>query len=110
MGIDAAIAAQRRRQIALGHLEVIEIELHPDVLALNGRADIERLLLCPYQVAWDISGIDGFDEQEVLDFKDPAAGRVGPIALQMHNAGLFDEYKDISIELDPREDKLVTTE
>jgi len=47
---------------------------------------------------------------EVLDFKDPAAGRVGPIALQMHNAGLFDEYKDISIELDPREDKLVTTE
>jgi len=47
---------------------------------------------------------------EVLDFKDPAAGRVGPIALQMHNAGLFDEYKDISIELDPREDKLVTKE
>ena len=47
---------------------------------------------------------------EVLDFKDPAAGRVGPIALQMHNAGLFDEYKDIRIELDPREDRLITTE
>jgi hypothetical protein len=47
---------------------------------------------------------------EVLDFKDSTAGRVGPIALQMHNAGLFDEYKDLSIELDPREDALITTE
>ncbi|HWC20016.1 MAG TPA: DUF1080 domain-containing protein [Terriglobales bacterium] len=35
---------------------------------------------------------------EVLEFKDPTAGRVGPIAWQMHNAGLFDEYRDISIE------------
>ena len=44
----------------------------------------------------------------MLDFKDSTAGRVGPIALQMHNAGLFDEYKDLSIELDPKEDALVT--
>jgi hypothetical protein len=46
----------------------------------------------------------------VLDFKDVTAGRVGPIALQMHNAGLFDEYKDLSIELDPKDDTLITTE
>ena len=46
---------------------------------------------------------------EVLDFKEATAGRVGPIALQMHNAGLFDEYKDISIELEPEEDGLITT-
>ena len=26
-------------------------------------------------------------------FPDPAAGKVGPIAWQMHNAGLFDEYQ-----------------
>jgi hypothetical protein len=45
---------------------------------------------------------------EVLHFKDPAAGKVGPIAWQMHNAGLFDEYKDISIEPDPRDDELIT--
>jgi hypothetical protein len=45
---------------------------------------------------------------EVLDFKDASAGRVGPIALQMHNAGLFDEYKDLTIEADPKEDRLVT--
>jgi Domain of Unknown Function (DUF1080) len=46
---------------------------------------------------------------EVLDFKDATAGKVGPIALQMHNAGLFDEYKDMSIEVDPKEDGLITT-
>jgi hypothetical protein len=45
----------------------------------------------------------------MLDFQEPTAGKVGPIALQMHNAGLFDEYKDISIEVDPKEDRLVTT-
>jgi hypothetical protein len=40
----------------------------------------------------------------------PRSGaRVGPIALQMHNAGLFDEYKDIIIELDPKEYTLITT-
>jgi len=38
---------------------------------------------------------------DVLDFKDPAAGKVGPIAWQMHNAGLFDEYKDVTIEPNP---------
>lgn len=45
---------------------------------------------------------------EVLDFKNPAAGKSGPIALQMHNAGLFDEYKDLSIEIDPPEPGLIT--
>ena len=45
---------------------------------------------------------------EVLDFKDPAAGKVGPIAWQMHNAGLFDEYKDVTIEIDPKDDNLIT--
>jgi hypothetical protein len=45
---------------------------------------------------------------EALDFKDAAAGKVGPIAWQMHNAGLFDEYKDVTIELDPTGDDLIT--
>ena len=45
---------------------------------------------------------------EVLDFKDPAAGKAGPVAWQMHNAGLFDEYKDVAIDPDPKEDDLIT--
>lgn len=43
-------------------------------------------------------------------FRDSSAGRTGPIAWQMHNAGLFDEFKDVRIEIDPREDRLITVE
>jgi hypothetical protein len=46
---------------------------------------------------------------EVLTFRDPAAGKAGPIAWQMHNAGLFDEYKDVTVEPDPPRDDLITT-
>jgi hypothetical protein len=46
---------------------------------------------------------------EVLRFEDPTAGREGPIAWQMHNATLFDEYRDVLIEVDPKMDELVTT-
>lgn len=44
----------------------------------------------------------GANPIEVLRFHDLSAGKTGPIAWQMHNAGLFDEFKDISIEIDPR--------
>jgi hypothetical protein len=46
---------------------------------------------------------------EVLSFKDSEAGKAGPIAWQMHNKGLFDEYKDVRIEVDPKTDELITT-
>jgi hypothetical protein len=45
---------------------------------------------------------------EVLAFQDPSAGKAGPIAWQMHNTGLIDEYRDVTIELDPKEDGLIT--
>ncbi len=45
---------------------------------------------------------------EVLDFSDPTAGKVGPVALQMHNSGLFDEYKDLTIEVNPASMDLIT--
>jgi hypothetical protein len=44
--------------------------------------------------------------KEMLRFKDPSAGRKGPFALQMHNGGIFDEYRDISVETDPKDDSL----
>ena len=43
---------------------------------------------------------------EVLRFQDRAAGKVGPIAWQMHNAGLFDEFKDVRVEVDPEESRV----
>lgn len=47
---------------------------------------------------------------EVLDFSDPTAGKAGPIAWQMHNKGLFDEYRNVMIEIDPKDDRLITVE
>jgi|ERR1041385_4267117 hypothetical protein len=47
---------------------------------------------------------------EVLEFNEPTAGKRGPIAWQMHNKGLFDEYKNVLIETDPKDDKLITVE
>ena len=46
---------------------------------------------------------------EILDFKNVDGGKTGPIALQMHNAGLFDEYKDIQVEENPKDLRLTTT-
>lgn len=46
---------------------------------------------------------------EVLDFDVPEAGKSGVFALQMHNRGLFDEYKDIRLEENPTDDTLITT-
>jgi hypothetical protein len=40
----------------------------------------------------------GSDAVEVLAFQDPAAGKPGPIAWQMHNPGLFDVYRDVRID------------
>lgn len=45
---------------------------------------------------------------EVLQFKDPTAGKSGPFALQMHNKGLFDEFANIAIEVDPANNDLIT--
>jgi hypothetical protein len=46
---------------------------------------------------------------EVLRFKVAEAGKAGPVAWQMHNKGLFDEYRDVRIEVNPATDELLTT-
>jgi hypothetical protein len=51
----------------------------------------------------------GSKATEFLTFKDPAAARKGPFALQMHNKGLFDEYANIAIEENPTNPDFVTT-
>lgn len=47
---------------------------------------------------------------DVVDFNGPEAGKTGVFALQMHNKGLFDEYKDIRVEENPSENRLITTD
>jgi hypothetical protein len=46
---------------------------------------------------------------EVLSYHVPEAGKMGPIAWQMHNKGLFDEYRDVRVEVNPASDELLTT-
>jgi hypothetical protein len=47
---------------------------------------------------------------EVLRFKDPVlAGKKGPVAWQMHNGGIFDEYKDVYVEENPKVPDFITT-
>jgi len=46
---------------------------------------------------------------EVLRFANTKVGRNGPIAWQMHNATLVDQFKDVEIEVDPQTDALITT-
>jgi Domain of Unknown Function (DUF1080)/Fibronectin type III domain len=46
---------------------------------------------------------------EILDFKDASIDDIPtPFALQSHNKGQFDEYKEISIEVDPQINELLT--
>jgi hypothetical protein len=48
---------------------------------------------------------------EVLDFTDKTAGRVGPLALQVHNKGIQDEYRSLYVEspVVTSPDKFITT-
>ena len=45
-----------------------------------------------------------------LAYTNAEAGKTGPFALQMHNGGLFDEYRNVRVEVDPKEDGLITAE
>ena len=52
-----------------------------------------RMACCPLA-----AGATTCKATEVLDFKDPTAGRVGPLAIQVHNKGIHDEYKSLYLE------------
>lgn len=52
----------------------------------------------------------GTKAHEVLVFNDPTAGKRGPVGWQMHNKGLFDEFKDVRIEENPGEEKFIMVE
>jgi len=59
----------------------------------NQSTGVARMACCPLA-----AGAATCKAVEVLDFKDPTAGRVGPLAIQVHNAGIHDEYKSLYLE------------
>ncbi len=78
---------------------------------LNEWAQVELLVNAKTGVArMAVAQPPGTKGIELLVFDDPKGGKIGPFALQMHNAGLFDEYRDLKIEVDPKDDRLITVE
>jgi Domain of Unknown Function (DUF1080)/Carbohydrate binding module (family 6)/Carbohydrate binding module (family 35) len=59
----------------------------------NQNTGIARMACCPLS-----PGVATCKGIEVLRFEDPTAGRVGPLAIQVHNEGIQDEYKDLYYE------------
>jgi hypothetical protein len=57
----------------------------------------------------EIEGKDSCKGQVVLTYKDASAGKKGPFALMMHNAGLFDEFRNFWVETDPTDPELLST-
>ncbi len=62
-------------------------------LIANAKTGVARMACCPLP-----TGAATCKAVEVLRFKDPTAGRVGPIAIQVHNKGIHDEYKNLYLE------------
>jgi hypothetical protein len=57
----------------------------------------------------EIEGKGDCKAVEVLAFSDPAlAGTKGPFCIQIHNSGLYDEFKDIYVDDQPGSDELLT--
>jgi hypothetical protein len=57
------------------------------------------------------SGTGACKAMEILDFHDDPShlSTTGPFAIQVHNGGIHDEYKDVSIESNPAIKDLITT-
>jgi len=75
-------------------------------LIANAKTGVARMACCPLP-----TGATKCKAVEVLRFKDPKAGRVGPIAIQVHNKGIHDEYKNLWLETPvvTSPDKFITT-
>lgn len=54
---------------------------------------VARMACCPLP-----SGATTCKATEVLAFTDRTAGRVGPLAIQVHNGGIQDEYRSLYVE------------
>jgi hypothetical protein len=59
----------------------------------NHTTGIARMACCPLT-----PGAVTCRATEVLKFTDPTAGRVGPLAIQIHNSGIHDEFKSLYVE------------
>lgn len=72
----------------------------------NQTTGVAKMACCPLA-----AGANSCKAVETLIFTDKTAGRVGPLALQVHNKGIQDEYKGLYIEspVKDKPDQFITT-
>ena len=74
-------------------------------LIANQGTGIARMACCPLP-----AGATTCKATEVLQFHDATAGRVGPLAIQVHNSGIHDEYKGLYVSpMTFKPDQFITT-
>jgi hypothetical protein len=74
-------------------------------LIANQGTGIARMACCPLP-----AGATTCKATEVLQFHDATAGRVGPLAIQIHNSGIHDEYKSLYVSpMTFKPDQFITT-
>lgn len=77
----------------VGHTRISIVEWAQCEIVADQTTGVAKMACCPLTTnALTCKAV------EVLIFKDPTAGRVGPLALQVHNAGIQDEYRSLYIE------------
>ncbi len=72
----------------------------------NQTTGVAKMACCPLA-----AGATSCKATELVVFTDKTAGRVGPIALQVHNAGIQDEFKGLYLEspVKLKPDQFITT-
>ena len=83
MGDALEVALDRRRQIALHDLHVIDVVLHPQIVRPHLLDDVDRLLRAIEIEARDVARVDGFDQQP-----DPCGFELVGCKTQVGNEGL----------------------
>jgi len=77
----------------LAHTKIPTSDWAQCEIVADAGAGVARMACCPLA-----AGKTTCKATEVLDFKDPTAGRTGPLAIQVHNSGIHDEYKGLYLE------------
>jgi len=94
-----------RYETRLGGPALTDTQWSQCEILTNRAAGTMRFACCQLGVNPRCKGV------EIVDFKDPSAGIVAPVAFQVHNAGMIEEFKDVYLEspvADPM--MLVTTQ
>ena len=81
-----------RYETRFSHPAMVDTQWSQCEMLANRAAGTMRFACC------QLTGTAPCKAAEVVDFKDPTAGLVAPLALQVHNAGMIEEFKDLYVE------------